>query len=115
MLAGLCIPFTYYGANRDQGTLFHFTGTLWVTISPDLLLARCNSIFGKGQQAVGAGVEWGCPVAYPRKAGQSLCPVGKEWGSSGAYFLPDDCHIPFFEQYCAIQHPYFSKPDIYAR
>jgi hypothetical protein len=67
------------------------------------------------QQAVGAGVEWGCPVAYPRKAGQSLCPVGKEWGSSGAYFLPDDCHIPFFEQYCAIQHPYFSKPDIYAR
>jgi len=24
----------------------------------------CNSIFGKGQQAVGAGIEWGCPVAY---------------------------------------------------
>ena len=49
------MPFPYYGADRDQGTLFHFTGTLWGTISPDLLLARCNSIFGKGQQAVGAG------------------------------------------------------------
>ena len=24
----------------------------------------CNSIFGKGQQAVGTGKEWGCPVAY---------------------------------------------------
>jgi hypothetical protein len=60
-LAGLCIPFTYYGANRDQGTLFRFTGTLWGKISPDLLLARYNSIFGKGQQAVGAGVDgvWG--------------------------------------------------------
>jgi hypothetical protein len=49
------MPFTYYGANRDQGTLFHFTGTLWGTLSPDLLLAMCNSIFGKGQQVVGAG------------------------------------------------------------
>jgi hypothetical protein len=58
------MPFPYYGAYRDQGTLFHFTGTLWGTLSPDLLLAMCNSIFGKGQQAVGAGIEWGCPVAY---------------------------------------------------
>ena len=57
MLAALCIPFPYYGANRDQGTLFHFTGTLWGTLSPDLLLAMCNSIFGKGQQAVGAGID----------------------------------------------------------
>jgi hypothetical protein len=57
VLAGLCIPFPYYGANRDQGTLFHFTGTLLGTISPDLLLARCNSIFGKGQQAVGIGID----------------------------------------------------------
>jgi hypothetical protein len=24
----------------------------------------CNSIFGKGQQVVGAGKEWGCQVAY---------------------------------------------------
>jgi hypothetical protein len=59
VLAALCMPFTYYGANRDQGTLFHFTGTLWGTLSPDLLLAMCKSIFGKSQQAVGIGVEWG--------------------------------------------------------
>jgi hypothetical protein len=51
------MPFTYYGANRDQGTLFHFTGTLWGTISPDLLLAMCKSIFGKSQQAVGIGID----------------------------------------------------------
>jgi len=64
VLAALCMPFTYNGANRDQGTLFHFTGTLLGTISPDLLLARCNSIFGKSQQAVGAGIEWGLAGAY---------------------------------------------------
>jgi hypothetical protein len=62
------MPFTYYGANRDQGTLFHFTGTLWGTISPDLLLAMCNSIFGKSQQAVGAGIEWGSSGAYCKAA-----------------------------------------------
>jgi hypothetical protein len=51
------MPFPYYGAYRDQGTLFHFTGTLWGTLSPDLLLARCKSIFGKSQQVVGAGID----------------------------------------------------------
>jgi hypothetical protein len=32
------------------------------------------SIFGKGQQAVGTGKEWGCPVAYLRKG---FCIVSK--------------------------------------